>query len=453
MKKTKLLLVGLLFTLSATAQIHDTHDIYNLKHIAVYTPIVYSTSSHDIDPEITSKHIILEIFAKKQSAKKEARIDYHETHRYGYGQREKPQFIFTSKENKFSFAIGGRISFISSYDFKGISNNTDFVPATISVPNTYATQQKLTMSGSTSAIYLKAIANTKTFGRVIMYMDTDFRGGAPESYQLRLKQAYISFLGITVGRDGTTFCDLSSSPSTIDFQGPNAYTFRYAALIRYERTFWENRLKAGVALEMPSVSATYGDDFKSIPVRIPDVPIYLQYMWDETRSSHVRASAVFRTLQAHNSLRDNTTSLLGWGAQLSGSIKCCDWARFKFNAVYGEGISSYLQDLNGSELDFMPKASNPAVLKALPMYGAQASIQISITPRISATGGVSMVEVDNNSSTINPYKRGVYAFGNVFYKLTPRCNVAAEYLYGSRENSDTMIGYANRVNIMLGYNF
>lgn len=452
MKTAKLLLACILFTLSAAAQEYNRYD---LKHRRAYTPIVYSTSSHNVDSAYTSKHIILELFMQKQIAKIEAINDYHETHRYGYNQVEKPHIIFTSRSNRFSFALGGSLAFTSSYDFGGISNSIDFVPSTISVPNTYATKQKLTMSASTSSIYFKAIANTRNLGRVVIYMDTDFRGGSYESYQLRVKSAYISFLGLTVGRDATTFCDLSSSPTTIDFQGPNAYTFTYAALLRYERTFWEGRFKAGAALEMPNLNATYGnsDKFKPIPQRMPNIPIYLQFMWNEKRSSHVRASAIFRNLQAHNVSRDNTTSLLGWGVQLSGSIKCCDWAQFKFNGVYGEGITPYLQDLSGSGLDFIPKASNSEMLKTLPMYGAQASIQLNLTPRLSTTGGCSMVEINNNNSTVNPYKRGVYAFGNIFYKLTPRCNAAVEYLYGSRENMDNKIGYANRINLMLKCNF
>ena len=37
--------------------------------------------------------------------------------------------------------------------------------------------------------------------------------------------------------------------------------------------------------------------------------------------------------------KDATTSLFGWGVQLSGTIKCCDWFRLFMNGVYGEGIT------------------------------------------------------------------------------------------------------------------
>ena len=435
MKRTTFLLVCTLFALRVTAQ---EEVLYDLSDEKAYVPSVHTSGANDKD------------------VKARARADYHETHRYGYDQVEKPQFIFAAKENKFSFAAGGILKLIANYNFDGISNSIDFIPSTISVPSSYDSRQQITMDASTSTIYFKGIANTKALGRVVIYMDGDFRGADAKDYKPRLKTGYISFLGLTLGRDVTTFCDLLSSPTTIDFAGPNAYTFNYATLIRYEHTFYEKHFRVGAALEAPNLGATYGENFKSIPQRLPNVPIYFQYMWEENRSSHLRASAIFRELYAHNSLKDNTESLLGWGVQLSGNLKCCNWMRFIFNGVYGEGITPYIQDIAGSGLDFMPNPSNAEELQTVPMYGFQGAFQFNPSARLQATAGASMVQVEEKNDGYDknfPYKRGVYAFGNVFYKLTARCTLAGEYLYGSRENMDDAKGHANRFNVMLQYNF
>lgn len=37
------------------------------------------------------------------------------------------------------------------------------------------------MDASTSRLFLKAITNTRALGRVVIYMDADFRGGAEEA--------------------------------------------------------------------------------------------------------------------------------------------------------------------------------------------------------------------------------------------------------------------------------
>ena len=449
MKTTTILLSFILFAVSATAQNHNKYDLSDGRS---YTPTVYTTGTIITDTTSSLKRII----SNNNEARINATADYHETHRYGYDQVEKPQLIFTTKNNRFSLAVGGIAKLITSYDFKGISNAADFVPSSISVPGSYADKQKLRMDASTSTLYLKAIANTKALGRIVTYIDADFRGGeAAKDYRPRLKYAYISFLGLTIGRDATTFCDLSAAPATVDFAGPNAYSFNYATLIRYEHTFHQNHFRVGAALEMPNLNATYGENFKAIPQRIPDVPFYFQYMWDESRSSHIRGSAIFRDLHAYDSSNDSPTSLLGWGVQLSGNIKCTPWMRLIFNGVYGEGITPYIQDLVGSGLDFIPNPSNPKALQTVPMYGMQGSLQFNITDRLQMSTGLSMVDVveSNGYESSYPYKHGVYGFGNIFYKITPRCTIAGEYLYGSRKNMDNVTGYANRFNLMFQYNF
>ena len=164
------------------------------------------------------------------------------------------QFLFAHKQNKYSLALGGFIALRTSYDFDGTPSATDFIPSSIPVPGDYASRQRLSMDASTSRIYLKGIANTRALGRVVVYVSTDFRGGAQGSYTPRLREAYVSFKGFTFGRDVTTFCDLDAGPTTIDFQGPNAYNFTFATMIRYEVPFANDHLKFGLAAELPRPS-------------------------------------------------------------------------------------------------------------------------------------------------------------------------------------------------------
>ncbi|WP_288290244.1 DcaP family trimeric outer membrane transporter [uncultured Alistipes sp.] len=391
----------------------------------------------------------------RTSEEEDARRDHAETHRRGFQQHDRPQFVFSSKENRFSFSLGGFVALRAAYDAGGIVENIDFVTYDIPVVGNYATRQKLTLDASTSRLFLKAIANTRAVGRVVIYLDGDFRGGAANSYTPRLRSAYVSLLGLTLGRDVTTFCDLEAAPATVDFQGPNAYNFNFATLVRYERSFAEGRLSFGVAAEMPVVSGTYGEGFDAIPQRVPDIPFYLQYAWGGDRSSHIRASAVVRNMYLHDLTRKSDTSLTGWGVQFSGTIRCCDPLRLFMNGVYGKGITPYIQDLTGSGLDFTPCPRDETRIRTMPMWGWQAAAQIALTPRLFLSGGYSTVRVQRSHGfyAADEYKRGQYVFGNVFYTIAPRCKVAGEYLYGSRRDMAAGKGHANRVNVMLQYGF
>ena len=391
----------------------------------------------------------------RTSEEEDARRDHAETHRRGFQQHDRPQFVFSSKENRFSFSLGGFVALRAAYDAGGIVENIDFVTYDIPVAGNYATRQKLTLDASTSRLFLKAIANTRAVGRVVIYLDGDFRGGAANSYTPRLRSAYVSLLGLTLGRDVTTFCDLEAAPATVDFQGPNAYNFNFATLVRYERSFAEGRLSFGVAAEMPVVSGTYGEGFDAIPQRVPDIPFYVQYAWGGDRSSHIRASAVVRNMYLHDLTRKSDTSVTGWGVQFSGTIRCCDPLRLFMNGVYGKGITPYIQDLTGSELDFTPCPRDETRIRTMPMWGWQAAAQIALTPRLFLSGGYSTVRVQRSHGfyAADEYKRGQYVFGNVFYTIAPRCKVAGEYLYGSRRDMAAGKGHANRVNVMLQYGF
>ncbi|MBR1994901.1 MAG: porin, partial [Alistipes sp.] len=88
-------------------------------------------------------------------------------------------------------------------------------------------------------------------------------------------------------------------------------------------------------------------------------------------------------------------------------------------------------------------------------WGWQAAAQFNLSRRLALSGGYSMVNVDREDgySFDNEYKQGRYIFGNVFYHLTPRCSIGAEYLYGARKNMSGVKEHANRINLEIKYHF
>lgn len=442
MKTIRFLIAALLVTTTVSAQ--NTRDDYQP---VVYLLGVQSTIVND------SAMTDAEVCARNQMAIDRAVLDFVETHRGGFEQAYLPQMIFSSRNNKIAFAVGGNVNMRVGYDFKGIVNNRDFIPADIPIPGSYDTRQKLMMDASTSTIYFKAVANNSMLGRVVAMFEADFRGGH-SGYTPRVRLAYVSMYGFTFGRDVTTFCDLNSSPQTIDFEGPNSYTFGYSTMIRYSRTFG-NHFSMGVAAEMPKVSATYGETMAPIHQRMPDFPMYVQYSWGHRANSHVRVSGVLRNMYYHNTAADKNYSEFGWGVQLSGNVAIGERWNTYINGVYGKGISSYIRDLNGAGMDMVVGLEDPAKMRTLPMYGWLAAGKFNIMHGLSVSGGYSEVVVDRKEGFWSPsqYKKGQYIFGNVFCHLTPRFELAIEYLYGTHKNMAGDKNSANRIQAMVKYNF
>lgn len=425
-------------TLSSQAQggHHARHE---------YMPTVYTIGSGDDVREFDSKE-----------HRDKTIDDFKETHRCGFQQPHNPQFIFATRNNSFALGIGGMVNLRTSYDFSGAMGNIDFVPYDIPMSKSYSTRQRVMMDASTSRIFVKAVINSRLLGRVVVFTDMDFRGGAEFSYIPRLRTAYVQVKGFTFGRDVTTFCDLAAAPTTVDFQGPNAYNFNFNEMIRYEHSFLHRHLTVGIAAEMPVVNGTYGENFSAIYQRVPDGIAYVQYAWGENRSSHLRVSGVIRDMYLHNNLRGKNTTQLGWGVQLSGHIELGRWVDIYMNGVYGRGITPYIQDLTGSLYDVAYDPSNPKRMQTMPMWSWQAAAQINLVPgRCWLAGGYSEVHLEKHNGYLadNQYNVGTYIFGNAFCKVTNNLTIALEYLHGSRKDMNGMKNAANRVSLMAQYNF
>lgn len=450
MKKFLLIIIAFATLDSASAQFR-----HPLKHQHKTEPTVYLISVRETDTlrsaDPSGKGGTLLRQAVVSSVIEQHRI----ATRRGRQQASAPSAIFADKDNAFSFAIGGDVAMRASYSFNNAVGNTDMVPYDIPMSSSPDNKQALGFSATTSRIFIRGIANTKRLGEIHIFFDVDFRGGSSTNYTPRCRSGYVSMLGITLGRDVTTFCDLTAAPTTIDFQGPNAYNYYYTTMIRYEHSLLDNHLKMGIAAEMPSVTASYGENFMAIPQRVPDIPLYIQYAWGKHRQSHIRVSAVFRDMYLANKNNNRSDDLFGWGVQFSGNIHLFKRLQLFMNGTYGEGIARYIQDLATSHLDFTPRPSNIERAQATPMYGWQVAAQYNIFPNLFVSGGYSTVRVCKNKGVFSPnqYRNGEYIFGNIFWNMTPRFTLAAEYLHGSRKNMDGAKAHANRINILAKYSF
>lgn len=431
---------------------------YWKRYLKAEEPSVYIISVKEPDMAAKGGELVdaKELAHQRSVDAKAAIADHRKATKTGFQSISEPSVIFTTNHNRVSFAFGGFVAMRASYSFDNAVDNIDMVPYDVPIASSFASRQALGMDATTSRIYMRTIINPKYCDHPIeIYFDTDFRGGSEGSYTPRLRSGYVSFAGLTFGRDVTTFCDLNAAPTTIDFQGPNAYNFNFSTVIRYELPFLDNHMKFGVAAELPSVSGTYGETFMAVPQRVPDFPLYLQYMWGKDRQSHIRASAVLRNMYLYNDARQTNTDLFGWGVQFSGNIHVTKMLQFFMNGVYGEGITPYIQDLTGAGLDFTPNPLDATRIQTMPMWGFQAAAQVNILPNLFVSGGYSMVQIQHKNGYYaeDQYRRGQYAFGNVFYCFSNRFKIAAEYLWAARQNMNGDYNHANRINVLLKYNF
>ncbi len=378
---------------------------------------------------------------------------YSKTIKKGFQQSGVPNFIIAAPSAKAIFAIGGFVNFRTAYNWNSVIDSKDFVTSAIPMTSTSQNKQSLLMDASTTRLFFKTIIQSRILGPIEGYIETDFRGNGTS---LRLREAYVAFKGVTLGQTATTFVDLKAAPNTIDFEGPNAYTYSRNLMVRYNFNITPH-WNFAISAEMPRVSATTpGTEAHIIPQRIPDIPLYAQYSWNNN-NSHVRASGIIRAMEYYDNTNMSNETEIGWGAMISSNIKMHKSISAFGQIVYGEGIENYIQDINGKGYDLVVNPQYKGKLQTLPTMGWMAGLKVNLTNKWQMNGAYSQVQIwsDNNYFAQAPdtYKLSKYVVANVFYNIIPALNIGAEYLYGTRKNANNAKAHANCAQMMVQLNF
>lgn len=363
-----------------------------------------------------------------------------------------PRFILTDRKGNFALGLGGYVRATAEYDFGGIVKDVDFYPALIPDGNgTDYAKNQFQMDITTTTIFLKLVGKTKRLGNFVVYTAGNFRGGG---YGFELQNAYASFLGFTLGYDYGMFMDLATVPPTIDFAGPNGLTFYRTTQLRYERSFLKH-WKAGIGIEMPSVSGTIDNQLAINTQRMPNFPAYIQYGWGQ--GGHVKLGAIVRSMTYSDLDSRKARSKVGWGTQLSTTFNLCKRIQVFGQATYGRGIATYMNDLSNLNVDIVPNPEERGRMQVLPMLGWFAGLQYNIMPNLFVSTSYSQsklyAEKDYPAKDSEMYRKGKYLVTNIFWNVSKNMQVGAEYLRGWRTNFNDQSRHANRINILAQYSF
>ncbi|MBQ6939316.1 MAG: porin [Muribaculaceae bacterium] len=363
-----------------------------------------------------------------------------------------PRFLFLDRKGRVALGIGGYVKGTMSIDMGGIANSPDFITATIPAPPQPDMRNQFRMDASTSRLFFKLVGRNKVVGEFTVYIESDFRGSAAGYYGMRLRQAYIELWRLKVGRTWSTFCDVAAAPPTIDFQGPSGTVLTMNTVLQYVQPMGRN-WEMVMAVETPSATYTTHQQYcDAIAQRVPDLPSYIQYKWDEGRS-HIRLSNLLRLLSYRNLVADKNQYAFCWATQLSGVIQASRHFTFYMQGVYGRGYGSYLNDLGGYGYDLIP-GERSGTMVAPYALGLVGGVQYTIRPGLFVSAAYSQCRLyDQPSLSASAYRYAQYLVANAFYSPFANCQIGIEYLYGSRHNYDGVSGSAHRINTMIQYNF
>lgn len=366
-----------------------------------------------------------------------------------------PKFAVIGRDKSFYLGVGGNVKLTVSYDFGNVLDNpNEFFTSSIPNYREPGNEGLTQFSAQQTCLFVNFVGLPDSPNKISAFIDFNLLGN---NYAPALQYAYIKYRGLTAGYDKTLFSDPASTPPTIDYEGPNASSAIGNVVVDYSFSFGKiKQFKTGIGLEMPVASGTSSAQAYMVNQRVPDIPAFIQWSWDD-QTSWLRLSAIMRNMLYHDRAADKNIDKMGWGVQLSGSASVVPGLTAYYQALYGKGIASYIQDMTDTGMDLIPSATNPAVLNTVKSWAAYGGLQYNITPSVMVSASYSHVRNYARGckapSADDQYRYAQYATGNIFWNITPILQAGAEYIYGRRVNLDGSQAHDSRLQASLQLSF
>lgn len=375
---------------------------------------------------------------------------YNDQFRHAQDPRA-PYFMLMSRNGNMAMGIGGMVKVIGAYDWDGSIDGLGFAPYSIPIPRNPEGNTAFQASPAKSALFFTVFGNDKRFGDYKIYIETKFSKG--NNYSFGLGKAYATVGDWTLGYANTTFCDPGAQPSTIDTDGPDSEVDYSTVLLRYMHTFRQG-ITLAVSAESPDSQVPASSLCSSTKDFMPDIAAFAQYSW--ASGQHIRLSGIARGLRYRDLVSETNHKQIGWGLHLSTAFRPVAPLTIYAAGITGRGIGSIVNDLQDGENDLLPYSDRPGRMYAPQSYGWYAAAQYNFTPSLFSTIIFSQQRILPESGSDyggDQYKYGLYATANIFWDITPRCQVGAEYNMGRRCNIDGTARNGYRISLLAQLSF
>ncbi len=283
------------------------------------------------------------------------------------------------------------------------------------------------------------------------FLQLDFFG-ANGATAPRLRHFYAQIDNILVGQTFSNFMDPDAFPDTLDTQGPNA-----GISVRVPQARYSFGLGKGssmyVSLETPSSNIAFSvDESPATPATpTPDGTVRFRKEWER---GHVQLAADFRNLKVKLPDGEGSESAFGWGLNATSEMSVHGLDTAVVQVAYGYGMSRYVGDTAGLNLDAAPRSETNLSLRALPIFATYGSYQHYWKPSLRSNGTFSFVQVQNTDfQPLTTYHKATYSSANLIWNPVGSFDLGAEFLYGWVDEKSGAHADAPRIQFTGRYRF
>jgi hypothetical protein len=265
------------------------------------------------------------------------------------------------------------------------------------------------------------------------------------SYVPRVRHAFISYKGWTVGQTWTTFQDVKTLPESLDFVGTtDGVVFNRQALVKYSTGAWEFALENSETTITPFGG---GARIVSDDGAIPDAVIRYTHTADW---GHLSIAGLVRQLNYDNIVSVDD-SLSSTGISINSKIKVSENDDIRLSFTTGSGLGRYvaLNTVNGAVID---ANSN---LKTIDSTAYSVAYRHVWNNKMRSNFSYSALSVDNNVALIgtSATESTNSISANLLYSPTQKITVGGEIKQATREIETGANGDMTRVQFSMKYAF
>ncbi len=324
-----------------------------------------------------------------------------------------------------SIRFGGYVKSVAYADSNQEAANEYFLPALLGVLRPDEDGQ-YRQSSNLSRLAFEADAPLGD-NQIRGYLEFDFRD------DFTLRHAYLDWNSgknaLRAGQFWSAFMDLGALPEGVSEPTVSGAVLARQTQFRYARALTDN-LQWTLSLEDPSSNDLYGEDPVFQRPTVPDLINTLTLRNPDI--GHLRVGALLRRLEVSTGFGKDDA--VGWGANLSGSLKIGERDRLLGMAIVGDGLGRYL-------LGITPVAAGSIDLdgqiRTRDNLGGYLGYQHFWNARFRSSVSVGYAEADNFSGQSgDAFSNSTFASVNLLYQINDHITAGLEYTYGQRENND-----------------
>jgi len=331
-----------------------------------------------------------------------------------------------------------------------------FVPSSIPVRGQpfYDSGWRTNLSARQSLFRMDFRRDTDYGTLKVVYKNNFFGSGTgdmPYNMQFFYGELVNDSYSLLAGYNISAFTDIDVFPNTLDYEGPNSFTFKYGPQIRFSPVLYrsgDGKLTLPVSMEKPNADITAIGDY--VPYsRLADFTLGLRW---ETPDWHIQWANLFRDLGMQDKETGQTQRTTAFATQLTGSTKVFERDSAQGWVSNGHGYANFLQDISGLGLDAAFTSSG--MLRAIRARGWGVGYTHGWTDSLSSSASYGYLRVSPSADMLISQdlpKSTKFASLNLAWQFSQRAMLGIEYLWGQNILLTDMRGQGQRIQTTLRY--